>query len=72
MRLDLMLPDVDSLRVLRHLQEHALPLRAVIVSASSTLLAEAMRMGAHVAFAKPFELDEILSLVAHYCAPAAD
>jgi DNA-binding response OmpR family regulator len=71
MLLDLMLPDMDGLRVRRHLHENAIPLREVMMSASSTLLAEAMRLGANVGFAKPFDLNEILALVAYYCAPAA-
>lgn len=65
--LDLMLPRVSGLDVLRYLQEHAEAVPVVAMSASRSHLAQAILAGARVAVAKPFEIDELLSLVANHC-----
>lgn len=70
--LDMMLPDMDGLQVLQHLRAQGTDVPTVALSASTTLLAEAMRMGARVAVAKPFEIEAIIALVGSYCEVAHD
>ena len=67
--LDLMLPDMDGLQVLRYLHEHGVTIPVVAMSASPTLLGQAVREGAPAALAKPFDLHQMLALVASYCPP---
>jgi DNA-binding NtrC family response regulator len=43
----------------------------IAMSASPTLLGQAMREGAPAALAKPFELQQMQALVASYCSPPA-
>ena len=71
MLLDLMLPDMDGLQVQQRLQAEGLRIPVITMSASPTLLGEAMRQGAHIGLSKPFGLDEMLALVATYCPPPA-
>jgi len=62
-----MLPHVTGVEVIRHVQSLGEPVPIVALSASRTHLAEAMLAGASVASAKPFDIEQILSLVTSQC-----
>jgi DNA-binding response OmpR family regulator len=65
--LDLMLPRVSGIDVIRHIRGRGLDVPVVALSASRNHLAEAMLAGANMAVAKPFDIEEILSVVtSHY------
>lgn len=70
--LDLMLPDMDGLQVQRQVREQGLSVPIITMSASPTLLGEAMRQGSHIGVGKPFDLDELLALVTTYCPRPSD
>ena len=65
--LDLMLPRVNGIEVIRRIRDEGDPVPVVALSASRTHLAEAMLAGANMAVAKPFDIEEILSVVASHC-----
>lgn len=69
--LDLMLPKIDGLAVLRYLCALTPPPPVVAMSASRALLAEAILAGATIALAKPFEVTDVLAVVAQHCARSA-
>jgi CheY-like chemotaxis protein len=68
--LDMMLPDVSGLGVLDHLQAQGARVPVVAISASMTQVAAARAAGTQAALAKPFDLYQLVALVAHSCAPA--
>ncbi len=59
--LDMRLPDTDGLAILKHLQEKAPQVPAIMITAFSSVetAVEAMRLGAYDYVAKPFNLDEL-------------
>lgn len=62
--LDLRMPNVDGLEVLKVIQEEKLPCGPIIVISAfsdSTRMIEAMRRGAYDYIAKPLDLDEVVS-----------
>src|SRR5438045_1034134 len=60
--LDLMMPQVDGIRVLRYLQHHPGPTPpVVVVSAYPALLQDALDAGARGVLGKPFGVDELLA-----------
>jgi CheY-like chemotaxis protein len=61
--LDLMLPELDGLGVLRHISSHRAALPVVAMSASTQHLAQAEAAGARATIAKPFDLDTLLEVV---------
>jgi DNA-binding response OmpR family regulator len=65
--LDLMLPEVDGLGILKHLRgaEHRVPV--VAMSASAARLADAWAAGADALVPKPLDLDHLVEVVARYC-----
>jgi CheY-like chemotaxis protein len=65
--LDMMLPQVDGLGVLRHLAARGAPSPVVAMSASPTALTTAREAGVATTLGKPFELDRLLALVAQHC-----
>jgi DNA-binding response OmpR family regulator len=65
--LDLMLPRVSGIDVIRRIREAGQELPVVALSASRNHLAEAMLAGASMAVAKPFDIEEILSVVTSHC-----
>ncbi len=65
--LDLMLPRVAGIDVLRYLRQRSASVPVVAMSASREHLAQAVIEGAHVAVAKPFEIEDLLALVARHC-----
>ena len=65
--LDMMLPGVSGLDVLRHIRADPDPVPVVAVSASDALLLDARRAGAVTTVAKPFDIDELLTLVEEHC-----
>jgi two-component system response regulator (stage 0 sporulation protein F) len=67
--LDMMLPGMDGLRVLGHVRALGACLPVVAMSASRRLLATALATGAQAALYKPFDLDELLGVVADHCTP---
>ncbi len=68
MILDMMLPQVSGVEVLRYLQGLRVSLPVVAVSASQEQLAKAKAAGAQATLAKPFDLDRLLGTVERYCA----
>jgi DNA-binding response OmpR family regulator len=65
--LDLMLPAVSGLQVLQHLMACCSDVPIVVMSVSDPLLTAAMELGASAVLIKPFELDQVLPVVARYC-----
>ena len=65
--LDLMLPQVNGLALLRQLRVFDTVTPVVAMSASDYLLGQAVAAGAQCALAKPFDLDRLLMLVEEYC-----
>jgi DNA-binding response OmpR family regulator len=63
----LMLPRVSGIDVIRRIREAGQDLPVVALSASRNHLAEAMLAGASMAVAKPFDIEEILSVVTSHC-----
>lgn len=60
--LDVRMPDVDGMAVLRHVQDSKLPVAVVMMSAFSDIAAaiEALKLGAVDYVAKPFRTDEVV------------
>jgi two-component system response regulator (stage 0 sporulation protein F) len=69
--LDMKLPYLDGLDVLRHLATIGAYIPVVALSAHDEMLAAATSHGARTALAKPFDLDDVLAAVARYCPPPA-
>ena len=65
--LDLRLPYVSGLDVLRHLAARQPTIPVVAMSADGSLLDAATASGVEVILHKPFELDELLAAVRRYC-----
>jgi CheY-like chemotaxis protein len=65
--LDMMLPHVDGVGVLRHLTERGYSIPVVAMSASCQHLTAAAAAGAQTTLPKPFDLDELVAVVARYC-----
>jgi len=71
MLLDLMMPQVDGILVLRYLHHHPGPTPpVVVVSAYPALLQDALDAGARGVLRKPFGVDELLAVVRRYCSTA--
>jgi CheY-like chemotaxis protein len=70
--LDLMLPRMDGISVLRHLAEQRLYIPVVAMSASRAHLATAQEVGAEAVMPKPFDLDALLGIVERTCAGRED
>jgi two-component system, chemotaxis family, chemotaxis protein CheY len=68
--LDMMLPYVSGLGVLDHLKARGAELPVVAISASMTQVAAARAAGTRAALAKPFDLRQLVALVAHSYAAA--
>ena len=69
--LDMNLPELDGIGVLRHLAERGWVLPIVAMSAATTTLQRARHHGVHQTITKPFDLDRFLETVHHACvAPA--
>jgi CheY-like chemotaxis protein len=64
--LDIMLPGIDGLTVLRYLREHHPRVPILLISTNQTHLAEGQRAGATAVLSKPFELETFLELVARH------
>jgi two-component system response regulator MprA len=65
--LDLMLPGVDGLEVMRHLATAGSDVPVIAISASRAYLDAAAARDAPATLPKPFDLDELLATVARYC-----
>ena len=65
--LDLRLPYVSGLEVLRHLAARQATIPVVAMSADSALLDAATASGVQAILRKPFELDELLAVVRRHC-----
>jgi DNA-binding response OmpR family regulator len=68
--LDIMLPGIDGLTVLRYLRERHPTVPILLISTDQTHLAEGQRAGATAILSKPFELETFLDLIARHSAPA--
>jgi CheY-like chemotaxis protein len=66
--LDLRLPTVDGIGVLHHLAAHGDDVPVIAISASVEHLAAALSAGARATLAKPFDLNQLLTVVAAACA----
>ncbi len=60
--LDLRLPDMDGMDILKHIREQEIPTAVIVITAhgSINLSVEAMRLGAHDFLVKPFNADRLL------------
>ena len=67
--LDMQLPIVDGLFVLRRLEQSHPDLPIIAMSASSAHLKAAEKAGATATLAKPFELVDVLDAVDRHCKP---
>jgi two-component system chemotaxis response regulator CheY len=67
MLLDLMLPRLDGLGVLRHLHEHQDDVPVVAMSASGHHLRAAAAEGAAAILPKPFAVERVVEVVEHFC-----
>jgi two-component system response regulator MprA len=65
--LDMNLPHVDGLGVLRHIAGKGLFVPVIAMSAAMSNLAAAQASGARDALLKPFELERFLDVVARNC-----
>ena len=70
--LDMMLPDVDGLEVLRHWAVAGAPVPVVAMSANSQLLSAAMAAGAQAALAKPFDIQQLVAVVERHRLPRSN
>src|SRR5262245_7579012 len=66
--LDLRLPTVDGIGVLHHLAAHGDDVPVIAISASVEHLDAALSAGARATLATPFDLDELLTVIAAACA----
>jgi len=59
--LDLMLPDMDGLSILKHISTQSLPIAVIVITANASLntAIEAMRLGALDFLVKPFTADRL-------------
>jgi DNA-binding response OmpR family regulator len=69
--LDLMLPKLSGLDVLRHIRRGDRDLSVIAMSASQAHLIEAIQVGATQALSKPFDIEDLLATVTCRCAAAA-
>ena len=65
--MDMMLPGLDGLGVLGHVGALGVDLPVVAMSASRRQLAAAMGAGARAVLYKPFDLKDLLDVVADHC-----
>jgi CheY-like chemotaxis protein len=70
MVLDMNLPQVDGIGVLRHLAERGRAIPVIAMSADIISLGRARRHGAREALAKPFDVDRFLETVHRTCGAA--
>jgi CheY-like chemotaxis protein len=68
--LDMMMPRADGNSVLRYLATLDSYVPVVAMSASRQLLSTAAAAGAQATLPKPFDIDELLGVVARNCGPA--
>ena len=65
--LDMMLPQVDGMDVLRYAKQVGASVPVVAMSASRRHLASALQAGASMSVPKPFNLDELVSAIETHC-----
>ena len=65
--LDMMLPRVSGVEVLRYLQGLGLSTPVIAMSANREELAKAEAAGAQATLAKPFGLSQLLGILKRYC-----
>lgn len=63
--LDMKIPGMDGLEILKHIKEKNRAIKVIIMTAYGELdmIHEAMEQGAITHFAKPFDIDEIVEVV---------
>jgi two-component system NtrC family response regulator len=73
MLIDLKLPDVDGLELVREARRRCLTCPILIITAygSPDTLDAAVRAGAHGVIGKPFDLDDLLRMVQQVCPPVS-
>ena len=69
--LDIMMPGLDGISVLRQLKEEHAETRVIIVTGQSTydVVTEAMKLGAHGFVVKPFNADKLLRAIHNALSP---
>ena len=69
--LDILMPGMDGLAVLRKIKAEHAETRVIIVTGQSTsdVVAEALKLGAHGFVVKPFNADKLLRAIHHALAP---
>src|SRR3712207_5279569 len=67
--LDLQMPVMNGWELLAHLRQARAAVPVIFMSAGARVRAEAERHGADGYLAKPFDLEEVLTLAARYTAP---
>jgi two-component system NtrC family response regulator len=67
--LDMKLPDMDGMDILRALKDHMPPLRVIVMTGYSTMsnAVQAMKLGAADYLSKPFTDDELMEAVEKAC-----
>jgi len=73
MLVDLKLPDVDGLQLVREARRRCLTCPILIMTAygSADTLDSAISAGAHGVVAKPFDLEDMLQMIRQVCPPSA-
>ena len=69
--LDMMMPQLDGLALLRRLADQNSYIPVVAMSASTEHLRAAAAAGAHATLSKPFDIERLLAVVARNCAARA-
>ena len=69
--LDIMMPGLDGISVLRKLKEEHTDTRVILVTGQSTsdVVSQALKLGAHGFVVKPFNADKLLRAIHHALAP---
>ncbi|MER3423203.1 MAG: hypothetical protein C4293_08205 [Nitrospiraceae bacterium] len=70
MILDIILPELDGIEVVRQLKASASPIPVVMLSAYQQLALQAVREGAQAYIVKPFDAARLRHLVEHWVGPA--
>jgi DNA-binding response OmpR family regulator len=69
--LDLMLPRISGLGVLDYLKASGVDVPIVVMNVDDALLTAAAAAGVQSVLIKPFDLEQLLPVVARYCEPSA-
>jgi two-component system response regulator AtoC len=67
--LDIILPDLDGLKVLEKIKQNKPEMRVIMITATKTVKTamEAMKLGAYDYVTKPFDINELRLIVSRAC-----